>query len=42
MIKFLSISELAELNIRMNMGSYEDSWEEIAPELFYISSLPRA
>ena len=39
MNKRLLISELAEFNTRVNMGSYENSLEEIAPSVFYVSSL---
>lgn len=35
----LSISELAMFNTRVNLGSYENSLEEIAPSVFYVSSL---
>lgn len=35
----VSISKLAEFNTRVNMGSYENSLDEITPDVFYVSSL---
>jgi GNAT superfamily N-acetyltransferase len=38
MSKALTIPKLAEFNVRVNFGSYEDGWDEIAPGVMYVSS----
>lgn len=38
MTKEISIPKLALFNIQVNTGNYEDNFDEIAPNLFYVSS----